>query len=96
MLNLERAKKKILNLQRYVDLTETYTVNSFETAVIKEYAIYGSVTKVRDKLNESGYRIGERKIESNDVSKIIRSKPTDELHAIVRKFFKNKVRKMPL
>lgn len=44
-MNLERAKKKILYLQRYVDLTEAYTVNSFEKAVIKEYAIYGSVTK---------------------------------------------------
>lgn len=94
MVNLKRAKKRIEELQRYVDLTESYTVNSFETAVIKEYAILGSVVKVAEKMNEKGFRMGERRVEPKDISAIVKSKPRDELHQIVRKYLKSKVRRL--
>lgn len=46
-------------------------------------------------MNELGYRIGNRKVESNDVSAVIKSKPIDPLHEIVQKFFKQSVKRNP-
>lgn len=64
--------------------------------MIKEYANTGSIKKVTDKMNKSGFKIGERSIESSDVTAIINSHPSkndDELHRIVRKFYRRKIKR---
>ncbi|MBY0120920.1 hypothetical protein [Bacillus sp. S/N-304-OC-R1] len=96
-MNIELAKRRILELQNYVDLTESYVADSFEKHVIKEYAITGSVVKVVEKLNELGFKIDESKVESKDVSAVINTNPSksdDELHRIVRKFYRRKIKKL--
>ncbi|MBU8877957.1 hypothetical protein BGM26_02985 [Bacillus sp. FJAT-29790] len=97
-MNIELAKKRISELQNYVDLTETYVADCFEKHIIKEYAITGSVVKVAEKMNELGFKIGERKVESNDVSAVINTNPSkndDELHRIVRRLYRNKLKSHP-
>ena len=39
-------------------------------------------------LNDLGFRIGKRKVIGTDVSDILRAKPTDELHELAVKLFK--------
>jgi hypothetical protein len=86
-LTLEKAKEQIAELQRFIKLVESYNPDSFETTVIYEYAIQGSVARVASKLNEQGQRINGRKLTSNDISAIIVQKPFDELHEIIRRVF---------
>lgn len=91
-MNLERAKKIRDEMEHYIQLVENYKVDSFETAVIYHYGVYGSIPKTVEKLNETGIRIGERQVENDDVSKVIRSKKTmDELLGIVRKYYRGKI-----
>lgn len=96
-MKIEEAKNTISKLQEFVDLTENFSPVTFEEHVIKEYAILGNVSKVASKLNELGFRIKDRKVISNDVSEVIRKKPTegDKLHQYVLKFHKNNIRKNP-
>lgn len=44
LINIYLAKKKIAELQHYVDLTESYTA-AFERNIIKAYAFKGNLTK---------------------------------------------------
>ncbi|MEH7347216.1 hypothetical protein V7122_25650 [Bacillus sp. JJ1532] len=84
-MNLQLAKKRIAELQNFVDLTESYESNTFEQHVIKEYAIAGSMQKVKWKMKELGHDVDMKVI-----SEIIKGKPNDELHKIVREFHKAK------
>lgn len=59
--------------------------------IIKEYALTGSAKKTADKMNQLGYEIGP-----SDVTSVIKKRPNnDEQHRIVRKFYKNKLKKLP-
>lgn len=71
-MNIERAKKRIAKLQRYIDLTESYKTYDFETYVIKEYAITGSLYKVVDKMNELGFKINGKSVDKDDVVAVIK------------------------
>ncbi|WP_416826106.1 hypothetical protein [Ectobacillus polymachus] len=84
-LTVDKAKEKIKELQIFVSLAESYIADSPEKIAIKEYAHVGNVKKVADKLNDLGYRLGNRKYISKDVTEIIEKEPTDEFHAIVKK-----------
>lgn len=95
-INLEKRKeyiaalsKEIAEHQRSIELIEAYTPKSIEERIIHEYAILGSVTDVANKLNEEGLRIEGRKYISNDISAVLRQKPKDELHQIVKKAFEH-------
>lgn len=94
-MNLKQAKQTIEKLQHFVNLTKAYEANSFETNCIKEYAIHGNVATVAKIMNELEFRIGNRKVESNDVSEVIKSKPKDQLHEFVHKYFKQNVKSNP-
>ncbi|WP_338754866.1 hypothetical protein [Bacillus sp. FJAT-52991] len=78
-LTVAQAKQKIDSLQQYVNLVESYKTDTLEKLVIKEYAYTGSVVKVAEKLNELGHEV-----EPKDISFILKAKPIDELHKIVR------------
>lgn len=93
---MKLAKRRISELQHFVDLTESYVTDSFQTYVIKEYANTGSIKEVVDRMNKLGFKNGERSIESSDITAIINSNPSkkdDELHRIVRKFYRKKIKR---
>ena len=86
-MNVERAIKEIEELTQFVHLAENYIDDTFEKMVIKEYALTGSAKKTAEKLNKMG-----REMSPSDVTSIIKKRPKDdELHRVVRKFYREKV-----
>ncbi|WP_340002067.1 hypothetical protein [Oceanobacillus sp. FSL K6-0127] len=86
-MNIDKAKRTIEELTKYVCLTENYSVDTFEKRVIREYALSGSIAKVTNKLNSEGYTIKQ-----SEISTILHSKPNDELHKMVRRYLKAKIK----
>jgi hypothetical protein len=94
LVQVDKAKEEIIKLheeirelERFIEIAESYEADTFEKKVIKEYAFIGNVATVATKMNEAGYSIEGRKLISNDISEIIKQKPIDELHKFVRKSF---------
>lgn len=88
VLNKEEARKMIKELEDYIHLIENYQAKTYEQESIYLYVQLESVSKVADELNKKGYKVGNRKVISKDVSDIIRTKPMDEMHVLAKKFFK--------
>jgi hypothetical protein len=90
-MKLAEAKEEIIKLQEYVDTAEKYKPNSFESHCIMYYAILGNVNEVAKAVNQKGYTVGNRKVNSSDVSSVLKGDSKDKLHGIVKKIFtKNK------
>lgn len=97
-VNVEKAKVRIKKLQNqidelhsFVESAENYNPSSegIEQQVIKEYAFLGSVLKTTDKLNKEGVKNWNGiSYKTDDIVRIIDSKPADELHKHVRKIFR--------
>ncbi|KYD04163.1 hypothetical protein B4102_3312 [Heyndrickxia sporothermodurans] len=89
-MNVDRAKKIVKELTIFIDTAEKYTTKDVKGLVVKYYAFTGSIKKVTERINNLGYEI-----KSSEVSEIIKSNPKDdELHKIVKKFYKDKLKKM--
>lgn len=86
-MEISEAQEQIKELEKYIELVENYDASTYEKKVFKLYVLRENVTKITKELNEEGYRIGNRKLISKDVSDLIRSKPTDEMHEMARKIF---------
>jgi len=89
---VDQAKEKIARLQIYVDLVENFQPKNLEEQILKEYAYLGSIVKVADKVNELGFLLNGSPIEKEDVSAIIRSKGTSDLHKVLRTGYMKKTR----
>jgi len=87
-----QAKDEIAKLKEFVDLVESFQPVTLEDQIIKEYAYIGSVEKVAVKVNEMGYSNGSRPFEKEDISNIIKSKPTGDLHKLIRSGYLKKTR----
>lgn len=74
---VEAAKREIEELQAFVLLVENYKASTLEERIVKEYALLGSINKVVEKINEE---LGTDTIDKVFVTKVITSKPQDELH----------------
>ncbi len=86
---IKRLQNQIADLQSFIDLAENYEADNFEQTVIKEYAFLGSVSKVSEKINrEMVSNEMAKKYQSSEISRVIDSKPMDELHKYVRKIFR--------
>jgi hypothetical protein len=80
---IEALQNEIKHQNEIIQLIESYSPDTLEQRIIHMYAIEGSVTDVANKLNAEGLRIEGRKYISNDVSAVLRSKPTlDKLHEV--------------
>ncbi|MBU5213584.1 hypothetical protein [Heyndrickxia oleronia] len=91
-MNVERAIKEIAELTKFVHLAENYIDDTFEKMIIKEYALSGSAKKTAEKMNKLGHEMSP-----SDVTAVIKKRPNnDELHRMVRKFYKNKLKKLPV
>lgn len=92
-MEIEEAKERIKKLEEYIVMVEDYQAETYEQKVFKLYVLRENVTKITKELNKQGYRIGKRKLITKDISDLIRSKPTDEMHEMARKLFnRNKKR----
>lgn len=88
---IEDAKEKIKQLENYIETVENYSPETMEQEAVFLYVLLESVTKVTAELNKRGYRIGNRKLNTVDVSSIIKSKPGDKIHEMAkRRFTRNK------
>ena len=74
---VEAAKKEIKELHDFVFMVETYKPSTLEEKILKEYALLGSISKVVEKINDEH---GRETIDGAFVTKLITSKPQDELH----------------
>lgn len=90
---IEEAKERIRALEAYIKKIENYKPQNFEQELVYLYVQHESVTKVTAILNEKGYREGNRKLNTVDISKVIRSKPKDELHEMAKKRLAKNVKK---
>ena len=89
---VDQAKKEIEILQGFVDLVESFRPETLEEQIIKEYAYIGSIEKVAIKVNEMGYLYDGRAFEKEDISNIIKSKPTNDLHKLIKSGYLKKTR----
>jgi hypothetical protein len=80
LITFDRAKKEIERLQHYVDVIESYPIDTTEDLVIREYAITNSIVKVTEKLN----------LEREYVTSIIKGRSRDELHKLVKSGYMSK------
>ena len=87
-----QAKENIRRLQIYVDLAQNFQPKNLEEQILKEYAYLGNIVKVAKKVNEMGFLLNGSPIEKEDVSEIIRSKGTNDLHRILRTGYMKKTR----
>lgn len=86
-MEIAEAKERIKKLEEYIVMVQDYQTETYEQKVFKLYVLRENVTKITKELNEQGYRIGKRKLITKDISDLIRSKPTDEMHEMARKLF---------
>lgn len=91
-MKVEDAKEQIKDLEKYIELMESYVTDSVEKKAIKSYILLGSVAEVAKEINDEGYRLltknGERKYIGKDISNIINSETMDDLHEMAKKKFK--------
>lgn len=87
-MTIDEAKQRIVELNNYIIMMENYKPANQMQLAMKLYVELESVTKVAVILNEKGYKTGERKVISKDVSDMIRSKVTDEMHQMAKDLLK--------
>lgn len=95
-MKVEKVKKRIKELQEYVDAYESYVPIGVKQMAVKLYAGSNNVSAVAKALNEGGFRkegklvAGKRaqvKLTSNDVTEMLNSEvdADDLLHSMVKK-----------
>lgn len=92
-MTIDEAMKEIEALKNYVAMVENYNPVGYEQEAIKLYVELESVTKVAIELNTKGYKVNGRKVISKDVSDLIRSQATDDMHELAKKMFQRNKRK---
>ena len=93
-MTIDEARSQIKSLQKFIETLEAYEPQNFEQEALKLYVELESVSKVAVILKDKGYKIGNRKVNSNDISDLIRSKATDVMHEMAKKTFKKGYTKM--
>lgn len=79
---VDAEKKEIKDLQAFVELVENYEATTLEQKVIKAYAHHGSINKVVIMVNEQAQC--NELIDSEYVTNLIKSKPHDKLHKMLK------------
>lgn len=92
LMTVSRAKEEVIRLQEYIDLAESYEVDSMEKLIIKEYAFTNSITEVIKALKSHGFTLNGKEIENKDIVDVLTSKGTDDLHRLIRSGYLLKTR----
>lgn len=91
---LAQAKNDLQEIQEYIQLIENYHPKDLRQYVIYTYARIGNIAKTAEALNNIGYSIDDFSIESEDITRIITSKPPkdDLLHKQIKNLYLKKTR----
>lgn len=87
LISVRRAKEEVRRLSLYISLVESYEADTLEKLIIKEYAYTNSIPEVIRILNSRGIEV-----ERQYILDVIKSKPKDELHKIVKTGYMIKTR----
>ncbi len=88
-MTVERAKREIARLQKYVFLVDTYEVDTLDKFVIRTYAEVGSLESTLDLAHRAGYGYH---LEKEDLVAIIKKIKKDELHKLIRAGYMHRTR----
>jgi hypothetical protein len=91
LITVERAKKEIQRLQKYVDLVEGYEVNSLEKWIIREYGLTNSIKKVTENAIELGYTKEGFPVGREYVTDVIKTHAKDPLHKMLQSGYERRV-----
>ncbi len=91
-LTVEEAKKEINHLKLFVRLVEGYEANTLEQKILKAYAYSGTIKGAAELINNEFKKSGLPLIESSYITEVIRKRPSDPLHRIVRTAYLTKTR----
>lgn len=89
---LDSVKEEIRKLEEYVELVETYKTETLTQKIIKAYACTNSLAKTLSIVNVELKENNQPLIELSLVIDLIKSKPQDELHKLVRANYFSKVK----
>jgi hypothetical protein len=92
LITVQRAQAEIKRLQHYVDLVESYSADTLEKWIIKEYAYTNSIIEVTKRANDRNFSRNGLEIDKVYVTSVIANKATDELHKILKSGYKRKAK----
>jgi|SRR5699024_3555528 len=93
-MTLDQAKMEVKSLNEYIELVENYEVKTLEQWIIKNYALTNSIPGViKNSLSDACQSKISSQISRNTISSVIKSKPQDQLHRIIRSAYLRKIRK---
>ncbi|MFD1173927.1 hypothetical protein [Oceanobacillus picturae] len=90
LITLEKAKKEVERLQNYIELVESYEVDTLDRWIIKMYAETNSIKKILEIAENNSIKNGELALEREYVTNVINGKTRDELHRILRLGYRQK------
>lgn len=89
---LDGVKEDIRKLEAYVSLVENYKTETIAQKIIKSYACTSSLSKTLSEVNLELITIDKPCVELSFVTELIKSRPQDELHRLVRMSYLSKVK----
>lgn len=92
-MKYEDAKKEKVMLEKYIYLVDNYNVNNINQWIIKQYALTNSISNVIKNARLEGNEKISHEITREKILEILNSKPIDELHSIIIKGYKRKIRR---
>lgn len=88
-MDIEEAKRRIKYYEDFIKLLSSYEPKTMEQWAYKLYVELESVSKVTEELNKMGYRHGNRKLVTTDITPLLSRKPTeDPMNELAHKMFK--------
>ncbi|MCM3692207.1 hypothetical protein [Neobacillus niacini] len=84
LITYKRAKKEVERLKAYIDLVENYNASTIEKQIIREYAYTNSGSEIARVFEQRGIKMNGKVITKEDVLGIIKGRPTDELHKLLK------------
>jgi len=92
LITVEKAQKEVIRLKHYLNLVENYETDTIEKWILKEYAITNSIKQIVQNASEHHFNHRGCLIDRQFVTDVIKSKPNDELHKILKSGYLYKTR----
>ncbi|RDI40909.1 hypothetical protein [Falsibacillus pallidus] len=92
LIKVQKAKDEIKRLQHYINLVESYEVNSLERWIIKEYAYTNSIIEVVRRANIQKLTYEGLPLDKKFATAVLKAKATDELHLIMQRGYKHRIK----
>ncbi|MFP3886782.1 hypothetical protein U8V97_15145 [Priestia filamentosa] len=92
LITLDKAKKEVERMQRYIEMVENYEADTLEKWIIKKYALTNSIKNILEEAAIEGITYNNLPLDRNYISSVINGKPTDELHRILRLGYRQKIK----